>query len=183
MKTFYISTIFIFMLFTGQAQITKHNWMVGGNALFSSQTQKLGSLNAKGINIKLAPNVGYFFIDKFAGGIKGGLSYSQLKYNGVKINTTRFDVGPFLRYYFLNIDNKINLLAEGCYQYSHTSATNNASNNENAITFSAGPVIYFNSSIGIEFTLNYQHLNSTDAYVNAIYFGIGFQIHLEREKN
>ena len=33
-------------------QITKGNWMIGGSGLFSSQTEKLGTLTAKGLDRK-----------------------------------------------------------------------------------------------------------------------------------
>ena len=181
--------IILFFITTGifinnvNSQITKGNWMVGGSGLFSSQTEKLGTLTAKGLYIKLSPNIGYFFIDKFAGGIKAGLNYSQVKYSGAESKTTQFAMGPFLRYYFLNVEKRINLLTEGSYLYSHFSGNNTSSDSQNAFTFSAGPVVYFNSSVGLEMTLNYEHLNGAGISANTIYFGIGFQIHLEREKN
>lgn len=164
------------------SQITKGNWMVGGNALFASQSQNLGTINAKGINIKLSPNIGYFFIDKFAGGIKTNLSYNKVKYSGAESKTTQFAFGPFLRYYFLKVENRVNILTEGTYLFSHSNGNNTASESQNAFTFSAGPVIYFNSSVGIEITLNYEHLNGVGTSANTIYFGIGFQIHLEKDK-
>lgn len=181
--------IILFFIATGifinnvNSQITKKNWMVGGSGLFSSQTERLGTLTAKEVYIKLSPNIGYFFIDKFSGGIKADLNYSQVKYSGAESKTTQFAMGPFLRYYFLNVEKRINLLAEGSYLYSHYSGNNTSSDSQNAFTFSAGPVVYFNSSVGLEMTLNYEHLNGTGISANTIYFGIGFQIHLEREKN
>lgn len=53
----------------------------------------------------------------------------------------------------------------------------------NSFSFSAGPVLYFNTSVGIEFLLNY----TTENYIgisgrsHRIGFGTGLQIHLEKK--
>jgi hypothetical protein len=167
------------------SQITKGNWMVGGNALFSSQSENLRGTAVKGLNIELLPGIGYFFIDKLAGGARISFKYSKTKYNGVSSNSTQVGLGPFLRYYFLNQEKRVNLFAETYYQYLLISGSNFKSYNENKLKFSAGPVIYFNSSVGMEFTVNYEIFNSnaTNTDVKTLFFGIGFQIHLESNKN
>jgi hypothetical protein len=168
-----------------QSQITKGNWIVGGNASISSQTEKINSISTdvKGFGIIASPNIGYFFIDKLSGGIRLSLNYNQVKYSGLNSNTTNLGVGPFIRYYFLNPDAKINLLAESAYQYiaiTNNSATT-TTEKDNFISFSVGPVIYFNSSVGLEFIASYQVYNGVNSTTSkTLSFNVGFQIHLER---
>ena len=168
-----------------KSQITKGNWMVGGNGLFSSQSENLRGTNVNGLNIGLLPGIGYFFIDKFAGGARISFYYNKLQYNGVASSSTQLGLGPFLRYYFLNPENRVNLFAETYYQYAFISGSNLKSYNENTFRFSAGPVVYFNSSVGLEFTLNYElfNSNSTNTDAKTFFLGIGFQIHLESIRN
>ena len=184
-----ISTAFIFS--NAYSQITKGNWIVGGNANFLFTSYSNGSTDTKSTNITLAPNIGYFFIDKFAGGIRLSFNRNHNKFGqpNNNFNTfTTYSVGPFIRYYFLPVDKQYNIITESSYQFgnekieTNNSTTSNISNN--SFSFSAGPVIYFNSSVGIEFLLNY---SSTGNSVNSnrggsIGIGIGLQIHLKKEK-
>lgn len=166
------------------AQLTKGNWLVGGNGYLSSQSQNLRGVNVKGSNLRLSPNVGYFIADKFAAGARINFEINKLRYPGVVDNSTRYGIGPFLRYYLLNSEKRVNILTEAFYQYSKTTS-DNSSSSDNTFRISAGPVIYFNSSVGLEFTLNYEYLKmpETDTDTKKFFLGIGFQIHLESNKN
>lgn len=186
MKQIVFLKIFIlFLAVNSNGQITKKNWIVGGSGRLAFQKQTLNGSEAKGTNISVLPTAGYFFIDKFAGGLKARLAFDRVEFNGGVSKVTQFGVGPFFRYYFLDPDNRINLFAETAYQYLHFSGNNASSNSANVFTFSAGPVIYFNTSVGIEFTANYELYDNKDAGTNAktFFLSIGFQIHLEKEKN
>ncbi len=186
MKKILFLTFFISVFsFISNGQITKNNWLVGGNGRLSSQKQTLNSSDIKGFNIDLSPNVGYFFIDKFAGGIKARLAFDKVEFNGGVSKTTQTGIGPFFRYYFLEQLNRINLFAEAAYQYLHNSGNTGSSNSSNTFTFSAGPVIYFNTSVGVELTANYEIFNnqSVNTKAKTFFLSIGFQIHLEKEKN
>jgi hypothetical protein len=48
----------------------------------------------------------------------------------------------------------------------------------------AGPVIFLNSSVGVEFTIGYSstHIKGNNDNNNVFQTGIGFQIHLEKNK-
>jgi len=187
MKQITFLTIFISALaFSSNGQITKNNWMVGGSGRVAFQKQTLINSEAKGTNINVLPAAGYFFIDKFAGGLKARLALDRVEFNGGVSKATQLGIGPFLRYYFLDPDNRVNLFAETAYQYLHFSGNNSApSDAANVFTFSVGPVIYFNTSVGIEFTANYELYNNKDAGIDGktFFLSIGFQIHLEKEKN
>jgi len=194
MKKKILLIIMVFTFYTeGNCQITKGNWMVGGNANFVF-TNTGGNNVTKTTTINIAPNIGYFFIDKFAGGLRLSFYKNTIKFFGPTNNNnfttfTIYSVGPFIRYYFLPVDKPYNILSEVNYQFSNEKIkTNNPStsnDNTNSFSLSAGPVIYFNSSVGIEFLLTYSNsgnnLNSSRG--NSFGVGIGLQFHLEKDKN
>ncbi|MBY0482188.1 MAG: hypothetical protein K2Q21_12585 [Chitinophagaceae bacterium] len=174
----------LFAVNYASSQITKGNWMVGGNGSFSSQKETLNLIDAKGIGIHLSPAAGYFFIDKLAGGLRAKYDYNKVEYYGNTSNTSQFGFGPFIRYYFLDPEKIINFFTESAYQFSRNSGSNSTSTNSNAFTFSAGPIIYLNSSVGIEFAGSYELNNNKAIKANTktFFLSIGFQIHLEKEK-
>lgn len=181
----FILTIAIFSNFA-DGQITKGNWLVGGTGSFSSQFEKTSTFNANGIQIRVSPDIGYFVVDKFAVGVMPSFAYSKVKYNGGAAISHQVSIGPFIRYYFLKPEKIVNIFAAIAYQYGVISNDNaSASQYSNTFTFSAGTVAYFNSSVGIELTANYEIYNSPNASMSANTFilGIGFQIHLKKEKD
>lgn len=177
----FLSFTLVILFSISNAQITKGNWMVGGSGTFSKQEQESIVGKIKSTRLILIPNIGYFFVDKFAAGIKPSLDINKNTVNGNKIASNLVGVGPFVRYYFLPVDNIVNLFAEADYRYSSGSE----GTRQNLYCFSAGPVLYFNTSVGLEFTLNYEIVKRGDAAISAktFFLGIGFQIHLEKENN
>jgi hypothetical protein len=152
---------------------------MGGNGKFSKQQEKLLNSDVSIFRIELSPNIGYFIIDKLSGGVKPRLDFIQIKTNDVVRQTTTLGGGPFLRYYLFPSDKTTNLILEATYQYS----SSNNGFSQSIVTFSGGPVIYLNSSVGLEFILNYEIANISGLTTNSknFFLGIGFQIHLEKE--
>ena len=66
-----------------------------------------------------------------------------------------------------------------CYQFG-LEGDKNANTSKNNFSFSAGPVIYFNSSIGLEFIMSYSSykFNGIEGRNSNIQIGIGIQAHL-----
>lgn len=129
-------------------------------------------------------------MDKFAGGARLSFYRNHIKYGPSNNFSTfkNYSIGPFVRYYFLDVDRQYNILMEGSYQFGNNKVeTNNSTSNNstNTISFSTGPVIYFNSSAGIEFLLNYSSTGTSGFKGRGNSFGvsIGLQIHLEKDKN
>ena len=188
-------TILLFLIAStfydhANCQITKGNWLVGGNASFAFSNAGPRDNSSKTTDLKLVPNIGYFFMNKFAGGVQLSFNREHIKYGASNNFSTfkNYSMGPFVRYYFLDVDGQYNILMEGSYQFGNdkVETTNSTSNNStNIISFSAGPVIYFNSSIGIEFLLNYSSTGTSgyNGRGNSFGIGIGLQIHLEKDKN
>lgn len=205
MKSILTIITFLFLSYSANSQITKGNWLVGGSANFSSANGQSisgsGSQKYTNTDISISPNLGYFFIDKFAFGLKPGFTNNKneggdLINGGVVVgsgghsNITWFDIGPFMRYYFLPVENRVNVFTEINYKYG-TANNHPGKGNRYSYSFYAGPVVYFNSSVGIEFTIGYNSSKSTlkglnssnDDYTsknNMFQIGIGFQIHLEK---
>ncbi|MGZ3854001.1 MAG: hypothetical protein ACXVLT_07085 [Flavisolibacter sp.] len=191
MKAILFFLIAINLSFTAFSQITKNNWLVGGNGkLFSDNSDYSSdfySYTAKHTQIDISASVGYFFIDKLAVGLRP--TFSSLKgkvtsIGGGTTNTQRFWFGPFARYYFLQKDKQFNLLADIDYQFGiiKSGQWNGDLNSFNAC---AGPVIYFNNCVGVEFLFGYAYskedVKEGSKLVNkGFQTAIGFQIHLEK---
>ncbi|MGN6614669.1 MAG: hypothetical protein ACTHKC_06475 [Candidatus Nitrosocosmicus sp.] len=191
MKKTILLILISFTFYHGNSQITKDNWLVGGNGSFLFNNTNTGTNDAKTTTINIAPDIGYFFIDKFAGGLRLSFYNNHIKFIGTTNNNfttfSNYNIGPFVRYYFLPVDNPYNILTEISYQFGNekietTNSTGNTSTN--IISFSAGPVNYFNSSVGIEFLLNYSSTGTTGnkGRANSIGLSIGLQIHLEKDE-
>ncbi|HTO34785.1 MAG: hypothetical protein RBR78_01190 [Flavobacteriaceae bacterium] len=77
-----LTVITLFLLFFGKAnaQITKGNWMVGGNANFNhTKYESFGDYPSEGKSsgIQLNASLGYFVIDNFAVGISPSFGFSN----------------------------------------------------------------------------------------------------------
>jgi len=162
---------------TSNAQITKGNWLVGGTGSFYSAQLKddNNNTNSNSIGLEIRPNLGYFVMDKFAIGITPLIAYNKPE-NGSSV--TSYGIGPYARYYLLKSDKRVNVLTHVGYSFS---GSNNSSSKSTALDFKAGPVVYFNSSVAFEMTINYNinNLNSSTTY-NILSLGLGLQIHLEK---
>jgi len=92
----YITSIFLFLFsLASNAQITKGNWLVGGDASFTS-TKYASEATASYTQtyFQISPKVGYFLFDKFAAGLKPSLSYTTTKATWTQ-HVTEFGIGPF----------------------------------------------------------------------------------------
>ena len=145
----------------------------------SGHVQNIG-LPQSGFVLEIKPGIGYFVLDNFAMGLRASLEKVGEKEQGSPsfVTSTDFNIGPFLRYYFLRSDKIVNIFSDISYQYGVLRLDNTSS--KNSFIFSAGPVAYFNSLVGIEFLVSY----STHKYTNikgrnnTIMLGLGLQVHL-----
>lgn len=170
------------------SQITKGNWLLGGNVKFASTkfNSNIGQKNTY-YNLEISPNIGYFLIDKLAGGLKTNITLIGGKATGTAIYATNTDYnfGPFVRYYFLSGENIFNIFVEGAYQYGLIGGgLNNDKTSKNTLAFAAGPVIYFNTSVGLELLIGYSSYKYSGiaGRNNTIQMGLGFQFYLEKNK-
>jgi hypothetical protein len=185
-------TLFFFLVLTTalslNAQITKGNWLVGGDGNYSSVKflSEINGIKTKSTanSIRLNPNLGYFISDKFAGGLQ--LNFTFLE-PGSSTKSTSYSFGPFIRYYFLEQSKRINLFAQANYNLGFGKNASNVETDTNGYGLKAGTVLFFNSSVGIELSLNYTNSNSKSNFnggsentSKTFLIGLGFQIHLEK---
>jgi hypothetical protein len=178
MRKLVILIAIIFSFSKSDGQITKGNWMLSGNASISTQkNSSTASLQYSQTDILFSSGVGYFVYDKFSVGIRPSLIYGS---NSISNSNTVFGVGPFLRYYFLKPENIINIFSETSYSYGMISG----SSKSNTYSIFAGPVLYFNPNVGLEFSFGYMSTKVVEfsGTNNRFQLGIGFQFHLEKEK-
>ena len=191
MKTLMLLFFMLSFSITTWSQLDKGNFLVGGTGKFYSYTSTNSSssynVEAKYTQIDLSPAIGYFVADKLAFGLKPTVSSIKGKVTsagGGSTNVQRYLIGPFGRYYFLNKENNYNIVSDVSYQFGFFGG---GLAKGKLATFSAlaGPVIYFNTTVGIEFLLGYSYSKEDVEQANkeirkGFQLGIGFQIHLEK---
>lgn len=194
MKHFFCFVLLLIIVSTTFGQLTKGHWLVGGSGKFYSYENEYSTSsftsNGKYTQIDLSPNIGYFLANKFALGVKSTISSIKGDFTVVGgvgnggTSTQRYLFGAFGRYYFLEEAKQTNIVIEASYQAGMIRGLNNTKGNLNNFSISAGPVIYFNQSVGIEFLLGY--VTNSEKYTsqvlsenkNGFQFSIGLQIHL-----
>jgi len=188
-KTLFITLIVFIISLTVQSQITKGNWMVGGSGSYIHNTTDTEVGNVKRSVLTIMPNIGYFVKDKFV--IGSTLSYNRSKnyYKDVQLNETNsytknYGIGLFSRYYFLKSDKIINVFTQVYFEkvFSEHNIGGVAKENGHNYGLKVGQVIFFNNSVGLEFSVDYEKRKSSDNYnADLIKVGLGFQIHLEKK--
>ena len=184
MKT--IKTLFFTALFfctLSHSQITKGNFLVGGNGGYFKTTIKndLGSTNTSTNILALNPNIGYFIVDKVVGGLKIETIFD---FENPKSNDYYSKVSPFLRYYLLKSENRVNIFAEARY-FTPFLKGQLSINNTRGFGLTGGPVFFFNSSVALELGFDYSKSNVSSEFtsvkeISTFNVLIGFQIHLKK---
>ncbi|HEX2609314.1 MAG TPA: outer membrane beta-barrel protein [Flavisolibacter sp.] len=159
------------------AQIKQGNWLVGGNTEFSFDKQG----HTKTSSFELNPNVGYFVWDKLAGGLRVNLQTEKTTFQvdpDVKQNTLL--IAPFVRYYFLPADQKVNLLVDGSYGFGSTKFGSSPAASVNGYEIRGGVPFFLNPHTALEFTVGYASYKTEGLADrnNTVNVGVGFQIHL-----
>src|SRR5262245_15818491 len=114
MKILLLLSLSLGLAIIAKSQINKGQFLVGGNASF--ETVKYDGENVAGYKTTtfvFSPNVGYFIIPKFAGGLR--LNFSSYKQNPPDYTQTIIFLSPFLRYYLLSQKQKVNVLVDASY--------------------------------------------------------------------
>jgi hypothetical protein len=194
--SFLLATLILFAT-AANCQLDKKIWLVGGSGSFKSFNSNYTSVIANAENqvtqIKITPNIGYFIMDKLVFGLKSTLEIRNEKGlvggSGGIGKSLRFDYGPFVRYYFLDKEKRFNFLSDLSYQVGNVTLTGEKGKRSN-FSILAGPSIFFNSSVAMEFLLGYIYTMeqiSSPTFGNpykqidkGFQFAIGFQIHLEK---
>lgn len=164
---------------SGYSQITKGNYLVGGDVYLGNfkASNKDGNEIGSGTTLRLSPNIGYFFFDKFAAGMQIPFTYNKPKNSN---SSAGISGSPFVRYYLLKSENTINVLVGSSFGYGQSWSKSSRTEHSQSYSFEAGPAIFFNSSVALEITANYEHSRTSSANYDDIHLAIGFQIHLTK---
>lgn len=195
MKPVLMVIFFIGSLLNAQAQLTRGNWLVGGNAKMytyqDNQVYPTSSVQYSMIDLDISGTAGYFLADKFALGLRPGFSWFKGHWigatggvSGGSTNTKRYYIGPFARYYFLNEEKPFNILGDVCYRFG-AADYKDLDGRMNEFSFLGGPVIFFNSAVGMEILLGYVYkIEDVPGYYRyekkGFQVGVGLQIHLTK---
>lgn len=197
MKYFYC-LFFIQCIFwaSSHAQLEQNTWLVGGNGHFiTRKDQSTAAAQIKQRSMTIQPNIGFFIFPKFAGGLKLNLQSNRTEglNDNFLVKDREYGYGPFIRYYLLSEEQIMNILVDLSYQHNiiKSGAISNEPESElsyyttrrNIFQIRAGPVFYFNSSVGLETLLSYNY-STIQKYLGQnryFMFSVGLQIHLKRE--
>lgn len=170
-----------FLYANANSQITKGYWLVGGYASFSNNTLVASNNSYTESYLTINPIIGYFISDKISFGTEFFYSLSTSTNSN---SASNYGIGPFARYYFLNKEKAINILIQGSGSYN-LAALSDESTTYKTISYSflGGPVIFFNSSVGIEFLLGYKGFTQLGVRKNSFNINIGIQVHLTKDHN
>jgi hypothetical protein len=183
MKKLILFSLFAITASSAFSQLNQGQWLVGGDAGFTSSESGSGNFKNKHSSITFSPNAGFFLVDKFAAGLRFG--YNRNKFTDVFIYNN-YSIAPFARYYFLAKEQKVNVFADASYLFNSSHQKNlDETTKSNGYSLKAGPAIFLNPNVALEFTLGYNRIkqNSTDYKTSTFQTGVGFQIHLGRGKS
>ena len=194
MKHLLLLTVLFSITTAAFSQINKGQWLIGGNASFSTDKDNVGISKDRSTTLLLSPNVGYFISDKLAVGARVNFlsDKNEVEFGSyTETSNTAVSLSPFVRYYFLPKTEKMNLFADAGYSYGRTrntskgiyagmpSSSYTSKGTTHGYHISAGPVIFLNPNTAVELTLSYNYQKQKDYdYTNKCFMaGIGFQIH------
>jgi hypothetical protein len=176
MKKILFVAFFVIVSQVTFSQISKNQWLAGGSVDFHTSKQDI-----RKTEFNFGPNAGYFFANKFAGGLRLDLNSQKVK--GEDDVAVYLLFATFLRYYFLPVDNKVNILGDISYGFGSTGESDKKSLNEFSIQ--AGPSVFVTKNIGLEFALFYKSTGGDalgDKRSNRFGLNVGFQVHLGSAK-
>lgn len=187
MRKFYSLIISFLLSIVGVfAQVDKGTITIGSSLNLNISNTIDGKIINRNFGIGLNPSIGYFLIDHLEAGLEFPLSISKSKnednYKNTKTETfsTRIGIGPYLRYYFLPID-EFAIFIHGSFGFSF----GNIENKNNGITtkndinlwgyqFFPGVVFFPTQNLGIEifssaigFSHSKETVNSTSKQTNS----------------
>ena len=166
-------------------QLNKGQFLVGGNASFESiKNAGANVVSYKTTTFLVSPDIGYFIIPKFAGGLRLNFFVYKQKYP-VSYTQTNISLSPFVRYYLLSQKQKFNVLVDAVYiNFKSKSRSPNFSTpfeRTNGYNISVGPSIFLNEHVALEFLLGYKQTkvkNIDDNKTTTFNTGLGLQIYL-----
>jgi hypothetical protein len=174
------------------AQITKGNLLLGGNISYTHSKPKDFGIGTKTAYSYLdgTMNAGYFVVNKLAPGVRLSAIIGKTKTwrpdNSKQVLVQHsIGFGPFLRYYILSPDKKLNVFSDGSLLYNiNSNNSNDVLSKSLSSSLGAGAVLFLNPNVGLEGLLSYSHYTDVNADFgsssNSLQFKIGLQVHLRK---
>ena len=190
MKLFTLLSLSLIVTNTAMSQINKGQFLIGGNTSFESEKNEGENVvNFKTTTFFVSPNIGYFIIPKFAGGLRLDLRRYRQNTTGISTSTS-ISFSPFLRYYLLSQKQMFNVLVDAGYiNYKSKFKFQNSQmpffERTNGYNISVGPSIFLNEHVALEFLLGYKQTkvkNSDNNKTTTLNTVLGLQIHLGKIK-
>lgn len=153
------------------SQLYKGQWMAGGNLGITTYNNFMFPHNA--ISGTVIPDVGYFFADKLVGGLRFDVNWGETR---VSSSFVTYGFSPFLRYYILSVENKVNFFVNTSFGWQIASLGGGFTQ----WTFSAGPALFLAQNFSIELALQYAAYSPdlyTEYHPRSFAINIGFQYH------
>jgi hypothetical protein len=158
------------------AQLYKGQWMAGGNLGITTYDNYMFPHN--GLSGTVIPNIGYFFVDKLVGGLRFDVNWGETKFSS---SFTTYGFSPFLRYYILPAEKKINFFVNTSFGWQIASLGGGFTQ----WTLSAGPSLFIASNFSIELALQYAAYSPdlyTEYHPRSFAINIGFQFHFGSDR-
>lgn len=190
--------LFFSLALAGKAytQISSGQFLSGGNIRFESVKENyFPDRTYKSTNLFVSPAIGYFVLNKLAGGLRVDLSSYKSNSTGVETRNTSTAISPFVRYYFLPVATKVNAFLDVGYLHSKTKWSRftdpaySYSDKSKGFQVLVGPSIFLTDQIALEFTLGYRHTKSSKSTAlmeatksTSFSSGLGLQIHFGKNK-
>ena len=181
MRTLFVLSLLLSSLLSF-SQISKKQWLVGGDGTFSIINPSYNY--SKYRSMEFSAGGGYFLINKLAVGIRAGYKHNMESGENTNIyykqTSTQINVRPFVRYYFLPINRKLNLLTDVSYYHGWVRDENLYGYSKGktfGYSFASGPAFFITPNSALELTLNYDYDKSW-YYTKSWRMKVGFQIHL-----
>jgi hypothetical protein len=187
-----VLAVLLLLCFGAGAQISKGDYLIGGNGSFKRYTSELpDATRAKTTLIGFSTDAGRFFLNRFAAGISANIQYGNHRYERDSVQSSPsglidLGVGPFARYYFLNTTSKVNLLMDGRtgWRFSRSSVYRGDRFNYYGQYFDiyAGPAFFLSKFASLELLVGYSRFKSKgrDAKFREFSSRAGLHLHFPR---
>jgi hypothetical protein len=186
MKKLIAAVVLVLSVTSINAQLSKGQWMVGGKGNFYSNEQ--GSFASTSYTI--APDGGYFVIDKLAVGLRTELHGDVVNdsESGERlIKSFSFSASPFVRYYILPQTKRFNPFGDVEYfirRYRSVGSPNNIfKETMHGPKLSGGVAFFVHPKVALEGIVTYRKYTYNEdqgstTHSKALEVGVGFQVHL-----
>ena len=115
-----------------------------------------------------------------------GFNLDAYKWRTDKYQNSSFSAAPFLRYYFLPLEQNINLFIDGAFgytwdKYKRTTFPSTHKYSYYNISVMAGPAVFLNKRTALEVILGYSYLSRgpiDTSITHRLQLGVGLQVHI-----